>query len=161
VRGLLLTLLKVGAALLVAKAAASRRVDADAGPTSAGAEPQAPPPPVHVPPHVNPNAPLQGTFYTISANPAFPQYRTSREFRFDRSGRFTKGGSSGGAVAAAGVGTGAVVAGSSSSDGGTYEVHAGQLLLRYDGGQVERFRFNQESDTVIWLDSTPFMRTRG
>jgi hypothetical protein len=40
-------------------------------------------------------------------------------------------------------------------------VQQGQLLLRYDNGQVERFRFNQESDDVIWLDSTPFMRTGG
>lgn len=162
-RGLLLTLLKVGAALLVAKAATSGRVDDEAGPTSVTPEPEAQPPaPAHAPAaHVNANAPLQGTFYTISANPAFPQYRTSREFRFDRSGRFTKGGSSGGAVAAAGVGTGAVVAGPSSSDAGTYAVQEGHLLLRYDNGHVERFRFNQESDTVIWLDSTPFMRTRG
>jgi hypothetical protein len=164
VRGLLLTLLKVGAALLVAKAATSRRVD-DPGPASTGAAPEvAPPIPARVAAHVpavNANAPLQGTFYTISANPAFPQYRTSREFRFDRSGRFTKGGSSGGAVVAAGIGTGAVVAGPSSSHAGAYEVQQGQLLLRYDNGQVERFRFNQESDDVIWLDSTPFMRTGG
>ena len=161
-RGLLLTLLKVGAALLVAKAATSSRVDADARPASTGAAPETERP---VPPqasaHVNANAPLQGTFYTISANPAFPQYRTSREFRFDRSGRFTKDGSSGGAVVAAGIGTGAVVAGPSSSHAGAYEVQQGQLLLRYDNGQVERFRFNQESDDVIWLDSTPFMRTGG
>ena len=165
-RGLLYTLLKLGAALVVAKAATSRRGDDDAGPTSTGTEPETERPvpaqaPVQAPAHVNANAPLQGTFYTISANPAFPQYRTSREFRFDRSGRFTKGGSSGGTVAAAGVGTGAVVAGPSSSHAGTYEVQQGHLLLRYDNGQVERFRFNQESDTVIWLDSTPFMRTRG
>jgi len=40
-------------------------------------------------------------------------------------------------------------------------VQAGHLLLRYGNGQVERFGFNQESDDVIWLDSTPFMRTRG
>jgi hypothetical protein len=159
---LLLTLLKVGAAFVVAKAAASKRVDATAGPTSTGAESQAPTPvPAQVPAHVNPNAPLQGTFYTISANPAFPQYRTSREFRFDRSGRFTKGGSSGGTVVAAGVGTGAVMAGPSSSHAGTYEVREGHLLLRYGNGQVERFRFTQESDTVVWLDGTPFMRTGG
>lgn len=162
-RGLLYTLLKLGVALVVAKAATSRRGDDDAGrPTSTGAEPETERPvPAQAPAHVNANAPLQGTFYTISANPAFPQYRTSREFRFDRSGRFTKGGSSGGAVVAAGVGTGAVVAGPSSSDAGTYAVQEGHLLLRYDNGHVERFRFNQESDTVIWLDSTPFMRTRG
>ena len=169
-RGLLFTLLKLGAALVVAKAATSRRGDDDAGPTSTGAEPETERPvpaqapvqaPVQAPAHVNANAPLQGTFYTISANPAFPQYRTSREFRFDRSGRFTKDGSSGGAVVAAGVGTGAVVAGPSSSDAGTYAVQEGHLLLRYDNGHVERFRFNQESDSVIWLDSTPFMRTRG
>ena len=87
-RGLLYTLLKLGVALVVAKAATSRRGDDDAGPTSTGAEPetQRPAPaqvPVQAPAHVNANAPLQGTFYTISANPAFPQYRTSREFRFD------------------------------------------------------------------------------
>ena len=165
-RGLLLTLLKIGAALLVAKAATSSRVDADAGPTSTGAEPETARPvppqvPAQAPARVNANAPLQGTFYTISSNPAFPQYRTSREFRFDRSGRFTKGGSSGGAVVAAGIGTGAVVAGPSSSHAGAYEVQQGQLLLRYGNGQVERFRFNQESDDVIWLDNTPFMRTGG
>ena len=161
-RGLLYTLLKLGVALVVAKAATSRRGDDDAGPTSTGAEPETERPvPVQAPAHVNANALLQGTFYTISANPAFPQYRTSREFRFDRNGRFTKGGSSGGTVAAAGVGTGAVMAGPSSSHAGTYEVQQGHLLLRYDNGHVERFRFNQESDTVIWLDSTPFMRTRG
>jgi len=164
VRGLLYTLLKLGVALVVAKAATSRRGDDDAGPTSTGAEPETKRPapaqvPVQAPAHVNANAPLQGTFYTISANPAFPQYRTSREFRFDRSGRFTKSGSSGGTVAAAGVGTGAVMAGPSSSHAGAYEVQQGHLLLRYDNGHVERFRFNQESDTVIWLDSTPFMRT--
>jgi hypothetical protein len=171
VRGLLITLLKVGAALLVAKAATSSRVDADPGATNAGAgpKPETPrPTPVPVQPQPTPapaqvygNAPLEGTYYTISANPAFPQYRTSREFRFDRSGRFTKGGSSAGAVIAAGVGTGAVVAGASSSHAGAYEVQAGHLVLRYDNGHVERYRFNQESDTVIWLDSTPFMRTRG
>ena len=61
----------------------------------------------------------------------------------------------------AGVGTGVVMAGPSSSDAGTYEVQQGHLLLRYDNGHVERFRFTQESDTVIWLDSTPFMRTGG
>ena len=161
-RGLLVTLLKVGAALLVAKAATSRKVDAAAGPANTAAEPEAPPPVrVQKPATVNPDAPLQGTFYTISANPAFPQYRTSREFRFDRSGRFTKGSSSGGAVVAAGVGTGAVVAGPSSSSAGTYEVQAGHLLLRYGNGQIERFRFRQESDDVIWLDNTPFMRTGG
>jgi hypothetical protein len=64
-------------------------------------------------------------------------------------------------VAAAGVGTGAVMAGSSSSNAGTYEVQGGFLLLRYDNGYGERFRFRQESDSVIWLDTTPFTRTSG
>ena len=159
--GLFSTLLKFGAALLVAKAVASKRAGAAAGPTSVPAEPEVKTPvPAPVPVQAHASAPLQGTYYTISANPAFPQYRTSREFRFDRSGRFSKGGSSGGTVALAGANAGAVMAGGSSSNAGTYQVLQGQLLLRYDNGLVERFRLRQESD-VIWLDNTPFMRTSG
>jgi hypothetical protein len=157
-RGLLYTLLRLGVALLVAKAVTPRRAAAAASPTIAGAEPEAETPvPAPVPAQVHAYAPLQGTYYTISANAAFPTYATSREFRFDRSGRFTKGSSSGGTVSTAGAG--AVIAGPSSSHAGAYEVQEGQLLLRYDNGHVERFRLRQESDTVIWLDSTPFMRT--
>jgi hypothetical protein len=159
VRKLFYTLLKFGAALLLAKA--FKQAATDAGTTSVGVEPKAQPSvPAQVPAQGHASAPLQGTYYTISANPAFPQYKTSREFRFDRSGRFTKGSSSGGTVALAGTSPGPVMAGGSSTHAGTYEVQQGHLLLRYDNGHVERFRLREESD-VIWLDDTAFMRTSG
>ena len=158
--GLFNTLVRVGVALLVAKATASRRAAADAGPTSAGAQPQAEPPvPAPVPAQVHGSAPLRGTYYTISANPAFPTYHTSREYRFDTSGRFTKGSSSGGTVS--GAGASAVIAGPESSARGTYAVAQGYLLLRYDNGSVERFRFRHDGDEVIWLNNTPFTRSGG
>ncbi|HMJ11780.1 MAG TPA: hypothetical protein VK524_10230, partial [Polyangiaceae bacterium] len=153
--------LTFGAALLLAKAATTTRAAADAGASRDGEEPEAKAPlPAPVPRRAHASAPLQDRYYTISANPAFPQYQTSREFRFDRSGCFTKGGSSGGTVAIADTSPGAVMAGESSTHTGTYEVEQGHLLLRYDNGHVERFRLRRESD-VIWLDNTPFVQASG
>jgi hypothetical protein len=109
------------------------------------------------------SAALDGIYYTISVNPAFPSYASSDEFRFRRDGRFVRGRSSGGTISSGVVGldgysAGAALSSTAPSRTGHYRIHGGTLLLRYDDGSDERLAFRGDAG-LIWVDGRQYIRT--